>query len=115
MYFNRIEAAKSELQAQGINLPEEFETRELNEKEATKFNWYVLIDTSITRSGKSARTITHLSLQAFDNPRLVKNSVREIVESGEAVLIHDMNKKQEEPKVTTRGRKKKEDTNENEA
>ena len=120
MKFNKLEAAKSELQAQGHNLPEKFENRELNEKEATKFNWYVVIDTAQSTGGRSSRTITHLTLQAFDAHRLVSPSVRAIVESGDAIMIHDMNKREpkaETPKATTatRGRKKKEDTNETDA
>ena len=114
MKFNQLEAAKSELQSRNLNLPQDFEERELNEKEATKFNRYVVIDTSITSAGRSQKQVTHLSLQAFDVMRLLKPSVKAIVDSGDAILIHDMNKKAETPKPSTsgRGRKKKEDTNE---
>ena len=108
MSFNNLEAAKSELQSRGLNLPTEIENRELNEKELKSFNWYVVIDTSISTGGRSAKQIVHFSLQSFDVRRMVKKSVQDIINSGDCILLHDMNKKPE----ATKGRKKA-STNEN--
>ena len=104
MKLNNLEEAKRELQNRGLNLPEKIEERDLNEKEATVFDWYVVIDTTII-GGRSARTQHHIRLQSFDERRKVKAPVKAILESGDAILIHDKNKKPA-TKTSTRGKGK---------
>ncbi len=109
MKANNLEAAKSQLQAKGINF--DLDSIELSDKDALRYNVYIMIDSksSIVDGQLSVQNlvkkVTYTQKAVDSNP-----VIREVVSKGNCVLVHSCLEYQIEkakPKTkTTTGTKK---------
>lgn len=116
MKANNLEAAKSQLQAKGINF--DLDSIDLNDKDASRFNIYVSIDSKSSVVDGQLNVVNLVKTIAYNRKAIDANRViQDQVSKSNMILVHDCLEYQiekakkeaeaQKPKTTGTGRGRK--------
>lgn len=88
MKANNLEAAKSQLQAKGINF--DLDSIELNDKDASRYNVYISIDSKPSMVDGQLQVQNLVKKVTYTQKAIDANPVvRDTVNKGNMILVHD--------------------------